>query len=581
MIVGDYQQAIFYSELVDTTPCICSLRFFCYETYDSIGYPMTEIDSQAELDLLGEGPAATDGDHLDEHALLDQSPSHGDDQNGVSHLKVEELKSEEVDLYDDAIAPSSGEKSIAPAPVRNTQPNGSTGHASDGKRYCCYIGNLVWWATDADVAVSVLRSYRLLHIKAIGITDLIDMKFFENRTNGQSKGFALLVFASDTSVRTVTDQMPQRQIHGQSPVILPYTKASLNRLDEATSKMQSRPDPKQAKKDEACMNMGTIRIGAAPTGPSGPPPMLGPRMGPGGPMGGGPMPMMQMRPGPGGPPMNIAASGQMVASASGPVGPGGLVNRGPVMMGQPVNQGPMMSRQMGPPGVGGSVGTVQIGGPVQLGVPGQMTTGPPRPMVGGNMPMQMGSAPPLIQPGMQVHPNICRNQYYCPHYTHSSSRPPPGVQFGGTQQTMVGIGQQQMIQQGAAGMRTVAAPTQAPQQLVAPHGAHINPQVFLNNCKVLLNIQMFPGVQQQPPIPGAMNEVEFEEIMNRNRTVASSAISRAVADAAGGDVKSATETILTAISLIKQSRVAHDDRCRLLVASLQCSKIPQEKLPIK
>ncbi|VDM79738.1 unnamed protein product [Strongylus vulgaris] len=32
---------------------------------------MTELD-QAELDLLGEGPAATDGDHLDEHALLDQ-----------------------------------------------------------------------------------------------------------------------------------------------------------------------------------------------------------------------------------------------------------------------------------------------------------------------------------------------------------------------------------------------------------------------------------------------------------------------------------------------------------------------------
>nr|CDJ97137.1 Cleavage and polyadenylation specificity factor [Haemonchus contortus] len=80
---------------------------------------------------------------------------------------------------------------------------------------------------------------------------------------------------------------------------------------------------------------------------------------------------------------------------------------------------------------------------------------------------------------------------------------------------------------------------------------------------------MFPGVQQQPPVPGAMNDVEFEEIMNRNRTVASSAISRAVADAAGGDVKSATETILTAISLIKQSRVAQDDRCRVLVVSLQ------------
>ncbi|XGW28847.1 hypothetical protein V3C99_008555 [Haemonchus contortus] len=495
---------------------------------------MTEIDTQAELDLLGEGPAATDGDHLDEHALLDQTPPPSDDHNGVNPVKTEELKNEEVDLYDDAIAPSSVEKPAAPTPARtlSTQQNGSSSHSQpDGKRYCCYIGNLVWWATDADVA---------LHVKQLGITDLIDMKFFENRTNGQSKGFALLVFGSDSSVRTVTEQMPQRQIHGQSPVILPYTKASLNRLDEATSKMQSRPDPKQSKKEETCMNMGTIRIGAAAAAPTGPPPMLGPRMGPGAPVGGAPIPMMQMRPGPGGPPMNMPAGGPMGANTAGPMGPGNVMNRGPVMMGQPVNQGPMMGRPMGPPGVGTPIGGVQISGPVQMGVAGQMTTGPPRPMMGGNMPMHMTTAPPMMQPGMQVHPN----------------RPPPGVQFGGGQQPVMGMGQQQMIQQGAPGMRTMP-PTSAPhQQLMAPHGAHINPQ-------------MFPGVQQQPPVPGAMNDVEFEEIMNRNRTVASSAISRAVADAAGGDVKSATETILTAISLIKQSRVAQDDRCRVLVVSLQ------------
>ncbi|WKY05667.1 hypothetical protein Q1695_006120 [Nippostrongylus brasiliensis] len=500
---------------------------------------MTEIDSQAELDLLGEGPAATDGDHLDEHALLDQTPPPGDDHGGGSHVKAEDLKNEDVDLYDDAIAPSSGEKSLAPTPIRSSHQNGSNTqnhntHHPDGKRYCCYIGNLVWWATDADVA---------LQIKSIGLTDLIDMKFFENRTNGQSKGFALLVFASDLSVRTVTEQMPQRLIHGQAPVILPYTKASLNRLDEATSKMQSRPDPKAAKKEEACMNMGTIRIGAAASGPTGPPPMMGgPRMGPGGPMGGsGPMPMMQMRPGPGGPPMNMSGGGPGgPGGAGGPMGPGAMMNRGPVMMGQPVNQGPMMGRPMGPPGVGAPMGTVQIGGPVQMGVPGQMTSGPPRPMVTNNMTMQMGTAPPMMQPGMQV---------------HHTSRPPPGVQFGGVQQPVVGMQQQQLIQTGAPGMRTMAAPAPAP-QMMAPHGAHINPQ-------------MFPGVQQQPPVPGTMNDVEFEEIMNRNRTVASSAISRAVADAASGDVKSATETILTAISLIKQSRVAQDDRCRVLVASLQ------------
>ncbi|KIH43897.1 hypothetical protein ANCDUO_26090, partial [Ancylostoma duodenale] len=254
------------------------------------------------------------------------TPPPGEDQNGVSRVKAEELKSEDVDLYDDAIAPSSGEKSLAPTPVRPAHQNGGTTHSSDGKRYCCYIGNLVWWATDADVG---------LHIKALGIPDLIDMKFFENRTNGQSKGFALLVLGSDASVRTITEQMPQRQIHGQSPVILPYTKASLNRLDEATSKMQSRPDTKQNKKDEA-INMGTIRIGAG-AGPTGPPPMMGPRMGPGGPMGSGPMPMMQMRTGPGGPPMNMN-SAPMGPGGPGPMGPGGMINRGPVMMGQPVNQ---------------------------------------------------------------------------------------------------------------------------------------------------------------------------------------------------------------------------------------------------
>ncbi|VDN32999.1 unnamed protein product [Cylicostephanus goldi] len=141
------------------------------------------------------------------------------------------------------------------------------------------------------------------------------------------------------AVRTITEQMPQRQIHGQNPVILPYTKASLNRLDEATSKMQSRPDTKQSKKDEACMNMGTIRIGTA-GGPTGPPPIMGPRMGTVGPMATGPMPMMQMRTGPGGPPMMNAAP----MGGPAPMGPGGMINRGPVMMGQPVNQVIFFSR---------------------------------------------------------------------------------------------------------------------------------------------------------------------------------------------------------------------------------------------
>ena len=40
-------------------------------------------------------------------------------------------------------------------------------------------------------------------------------------------------------------------------------------------------------------------------------------------------------------------------------------------------------------------------------------------------------------------------------------------------------------------------------------------------------------------------------------------------DAANGEFASAIETLVTAISLIKQSKVANDDRCKILISSLQ------------
>lgn len=51
--------------------------------------------------------------------------------------------------------------------------------------------------------------------------------------------------------------------------------------------------------------------------------------------------------------------------------------------------------------------------------------------------------------------------------------------------------------------------------------------------------QTIPPVQapfaEQQPIHPQMSETEFEEIMTRNRTVSSSAIARAVSDAAAGE----------------------------------------------
>ncbi|XP_071344723.1 cleavage and polyadenylation specificity factor subunit 7-like [Trachinotus anak] len=62
---------------------------------------------------------------------------------------------------------------------------------------------------------------------------------------------------------------------------------------------------------------------------------------------------------------------------------------------------------------------------------------------------------------------------------------------------------------------------------------------------------------------------DYEELMNRNRAVASSAISKAVSGATAGDLRVAMETLLTAIAIIKQSRVYGDERCQALVTSLK------------
>lgn len=78
-----------------------------------------------------------------------------------------------------------------------------------------------------------------------------------------------------------------------------------------------------------------------------------------------------------------------------------------------------------------------------------------------------------------------------------------------------------------------------------------------------------PGPDHRQEGPPPLTEQEFEEIMGRNRTVSSSAIARAVSDAAAGEYASAIETLVTAISLIKQSKVAADDRCKILISSLQ------------
>nr|XP_020464105.1 cleavage and polyadenylation specificity factor subunit 7 isoform X2 [Monopterus albus] len=95
-----------------------------------------------------------------------------------------------------------------------------------------------------------------------------------------------------------------------------------------------------------------------------------------------------------------------------------------------------------------------------------------------------------------------------------------------------------------------------------------SPSLYLNPAFLALGQDghSSKAYSQQEHTP---QSTDFEELMNRNRAVASSAITKAVSGAAAGDLRVAMETLLTAIAIVKQSRVYGDERCQALVTSLK------------
>ncbi|KAF7638609.1 RRM domain-containing protein [Meloidogyne graminicola] len=198
------------------------------------------------------------------------------------------------------------------------------------------------------------------------------------------------------------------------------------------------------------------------------------------------------------------------------------------------------------------------------------TSAPPPPTIGG-----------IVHHQQPPHSNTPQQQAM----QQAMSRPPPSLSTLGMTAapppiTITSVGgmappshqilqQQHRLQYRQTDVNLMSAPgigMQAVQpQPGFPAGAHINPQVYPNFA------HNTAGAYVHSENVAMMSEVEFQEIMTRNQTVSSSAIHRAVSDAAGGDYASAIETLVTAISLIRQSRVAHDDRCKLLINTLQVS----------
>lgn len=85
--------------------------------------------------------------------------------------------------------------------------------------------------------------------------DFQEVKFFENRSNGQSKGFCVVTLGSEASMRLVQDRLPKKELHSQAPVVTYPTKQALLQFE---SLQKTRPVP-------PTQQNGPIRAAAPPS----------------------------------------------------------------------------------------------------------------------------------------------------------------------------------------------------------------------------------------------------------------------------------------------------------------------------
>lgn len=420
-----------------------------------------------------------DGVDIDLYADVDHEFSQ-EENNGYSGS---------MDLYDDMVQPS-GRTGSRSSLSNGMSRNNSLQYNYQGKKVSIYVGNLTWWTTDVDLQKAIL---------ALGVNDLIEVKFIENRANGQSKGFALVHLASENSSRIIMDKLPHKDIHGQNPLVTPYNRQSLSQFEQQ-SKVQSgnqsksqTPVQSNIQFNQPPPNLGAVQINVPP--PMAPPTTQTSILGQ-------PPPNTPALPFP---PPNLPPSARDLMAQFRP----------PINIPPPRHLIPGVPPPNMPPPVHGLR-------PPNMPPPPLMasTRVPPPPLL--VPPVNTRVPPPLPVPGVPP-PSL-------------TSVPPPNL---------------------LSQLASVPPPTNIPPPTL-PN------QSTVNNDQS----QQRDNYRSRSRTPPA-NDIEIEEAMIRNRAVSSTAISRAVADASSGDYGSAIETLVTAISLLKQSKMASDERTKVLIGSLR------------
>ncbi|KAH9416979.1 Cleavage and polyadenylation specificity factor subunit 6 [Dermatophagoides pteronyssinus] len=350
---------------------------------------------------------------------------------------------------------------------------------NSARRPSLYVGNLTWWTTDDDIIKS---------LNSINVNDVTEVRFFENRANGQSKGFCTVYFQSEQSVRTALEKMKQTVIHNQSPMV------TLSRPMRPSAPLLSHHSS----------TSGSSSGGA----------------------GGHSQPRLSM-------PHPTLSFG----------------NTGSSMLGAGSNQSGNHHHQ--------SSWNNHL-----------MSNGP------RNNPLQSANANAL-------NPMLRLNQG-----NHRSLSNQPLLSAPGNQSSLDLRSQLSSAGlTGVHGQMTQAALFASQSGLNLPPGAN---DLFSNRLTSLgvgpfgqnaaAAHSMF-GDRSLDPLSSIghhhhhhhnqMSEAEFEEILNKNKNLSNTVISQAVSDASSGDYSAAIDKLSTAISLIEGSRVSKDERCKIIISTLQ------------
>ena len=428
------------------------------------------------------------------------------------------------------------------------------------------------WTTDQDLIDA---------ITALGIGDLLDVKIYENRNNGQSKGYAIVTVSSEASSRALLDRLASQELHGQKPNVMVASRQNISVFEN-----QHRQSlPQRRPRDFDSGNRGDDQGGRPPfkygrgrgdfrdrgerdndrnvddskpgrenghhrdhrnDNSSGNGPMMG---GPFGPMAAA----MGMRPG-------MVPNAQMGFGAPNPM------------------MAAMMASGQMPPAAAAQM-MAAMGG----GMGGNVSGGANSSSGSGN-PLQLQAA--LMAARMNA-PTSQSNQGGA-NPAHGNIRPTGPNSLSRDNSQSNGSGNQTanlQAQLAAAGLlpgsanKSTAAP-QASSDIVTSSASGMpgnlaslfnssNMGSAANPFMAAISAAAAAAAQQAQQNQSGLSGAEAEEILTRNKTICSSAISRAVQDAAAGDFPGAIETLVTALSLIKQSKMASDERCKMLVDSLQ------------